>query len=79
MVVKLVSTDGTELSFQGIGLVPEGRLVPLEKVAAAAKVLAASHQTMTDHTYELGTVEKDFKALRHWLSELEKVWVIPQG
>jgi hypothetical protein len=43
MAVKLVSTDGNELPFEGFMLVPEDRLVLLEKIAAGARDLLARH------------------------------------
>jgi hypothetical protein len=120
MVVKLVSTDGNELPFPGFVLIPEDRLVPLEKIAIAARDILATqstrrdgglvnfdmHKLMSDPAkvkaaqtlallngdlsspaaveaaQVLGLTLSDgdmLQALGHWLSELEKVWNIPQA
>ena len=78
MVVKIVSTDGNELPFKGFVLIPEDRLAPLEKIAVAARDLVARQNDAVQNVNRLAAVENPRKALADGVSELEKVWDIPQ-
>jgi hypothetical protein len=78
MVVKLVSTDGNELPFKGFVLIPEDRLAPLERIAAAARDLVARQKEAVHNVSRLGDVEPALKTLGQRVGELEKVWDIPQ-
>jgi hypothetical protein len=77
MAVKLVSTDGNVLPFEGFMLVPEGRLVLLEKLATTARTLGVRSQEAAQHPEQGFLVETSVKDLRTLVSELEKVWDIP--
>ena len=78
MVVKLVSTDGIDLPFKGFMLVPEGRLILLEKVAAAARDLLTRHRDASTDVSKGFKIESAVKALGNTVGALEKVWDIPQ-
>jgi hypothetical protein len=77
MPVKLVSTDGNELPFEGFMLVPEERLVLLENVAKAAQNLIARHTEQMQDANKIGKVEGALKALDKSVSELGRAWDIP--
>ena len=77
MPVKLVSTDGNELPFEGFMLVPEDRLVLLEKVAKAARDVMVYRREAAQDPNRIGKAEGAVKALGNSVSELEKVWDIP--
>jgi hypothetical protein len=80
MEVKLVGTDGVEIPFKGVMLVPEDRLVLFEKVAAAARTLLTRNRTALETQQDpFGTVKEGFKTLDDAVTALEKLWVIPQG
>jgi hypothetical protein len=74
MVVKLVSTDGNELPFKGFVLIPEDRLATFEKVASASRKLG---DVMREGNRNFNA-QAAMKALDDAVSELEKVWDIPQ-
>ena len=78
MVVKLVSTDGNELPFKGFVLIPEGRLASFENVALAARYLLARHIDALKDASQGDKVQTALVALGDRVSELEKVWDIPQ-
>ncbi|MGO9262725.1 MAG: hypothetical protein ACLQU1_41575 [Bryobacteraceae bacterium] len=78
MRVKLVSTDDEELPFKGFMLIPEDRLVLLEKLAAAARDLVARQRDAVQDINNVGKVESAVKALGERVSELGKVWDIPK-
>ena len=76
--VKLVSTDGEELPFKGFMLVPEDRLVQLEKLASAAQHLKEVRQLVSMDANQGGKLESAVKALDERLAELAKLWDIPK-
>jgi hypothetical protein len=78
MVVKLVSSDGIELPFKGFVLVPEDRLVLLERVAAAARDLVARSRGALQNVSQSTNVKPAVDVLGDRLSELEKVWDMPK-
>ena len=69
---------GDELPFKGFVLIPEHRLLLLEKTAAAARDLLARHMGASKDVRQAGSVETALKALGDSVSDLEKVWDIPQ-
>jgi hypothetical protein len=76
MAVELVSTDGKKLPFKGFVLIPEDRWVLIEKLAAAAQdVVARNRDAFQNPTRNVQTA---VLALDNVVSELEKVWDIPQ-
>ena len=78
MAVKLVSTEGNVLPFEGFVLVPEARLDLLEKVARAARDFMARQTEAVQNPNRMGAAETARKALVDRLGELEKVWDIPK-
>lgn len=76
MQVKLVSTDGVELPLNGFALIPEERLVLLEKLAVAAKSLLTSHKEAVADVNKGQQVADALKAVGERVSELEKIWDI---
>lgn len=79
MPVKLVSTDGVELPLKGFVLIPEERLVLLEKLAVTARNLVSSHGKATLDLQEAQKAGEAVTVLGDWVGELEKIWDIPQG
>jgi hypothetical protein len=75
--VKLVTMAGDELPFKGFMLVPEDRLVLLEKLATAANALMSRREEALADVNRFAMIEPALKALGDRVSELEKVWDIP--
>jgi hypothetical protein len=76
--VKLVTMAGDELPFRGFMLVPEDRMILFERLAAAARDLLARHENALKDASQGERVKTAVKALGNVMSELEKVWDIPQ-
>ena len=78
MRVKLVNEDGDHVPFKGgFVLVPEDRLVLLEKLATAARDVVARNRDAMQDVNQIGKVTTAVKALDDRVGELEKVWDIP--
>jgi chromosome segregation ATPase len=77
--VRFVTVDGDLLPFKGFMLVPEDRLVLLEKVATAAQDLVAAQEKAVKNASQGFSAESAAKVLSERVRDLTKLWDIPQG
>jgi hypothetical protein len=76
--VKLVSTAGDELPFEGLVLIPEDRLILFEKLAKAARDLVEGAQAAAQNPAHVVRVERAKNAIGEIVPSLQKLWDIPQ-